>query len=161
VYFAVEMSENRQVIYKTNIDYEASYQKLNDSKVVLADLTKKGLLWVRFFDTKTVFMFSINGTLQVTWHDLKEKQILFSLIKKLLVAREGQELKITPTKQRAWIPYNEPFKLNWCSEEKEYFPTPAKPTIPKHPYVTIDGVEPEVPTRGFWIFKREIDQSSK
>jgi len=33
--------------------------------------------------------------------------------------------------------------------------------IPKHPYVTINGVEPEVPTRGFWIFKKEIDQSSK
>ena len=153
MYFAVEMSENNQVIYKTNIDYDASYQKLNDSKVVLADITPKGLLWVRFFDTKTVFMFSINGTLQVTWHDLKEKQILFSLIKKLLVAREGQELKIIPTRQRAWIPYNEPFTLNWCREEKEYLPKPTPKPIDCHPYVTINGKEPEAP-KGFWASLR-------
>ena len=111
-----------QVIYETNIDYEASFQKLADSKVVVADKTQKGLLWVRFFDTKTVFMFSVNGTLQVTWHNLEEKQILFSLVQKLLVAKEGQELKVTPTRQLTWIPYNTPFKLNWCREEKEYSP---------------------------------------
>lgn len=116
------MSENIQVIYETNVDYEASHQKLLESKIIVAEKTRKGLLWVRFFDTKTIFMFSAKGTLQVTWHILAEKQILFSLIKKLLVAKEGQELKITPTKQRTWIPYNAPFKLNWCSEEKEYLP---------------------------------------
>ena len=33
--------------------------------------------------------------------------------------------------------------------------------IPNHPYVTINGKEPEVPKRGLWIFKREVNQSDK
>ena len=142
------MSEKIQAIYETNIDYEASYQNMLDSKVVVAEITQKGLLWVRFFDTKTIFMFSTNGTLQVKWHNTEEKQILFNLLKKLLVAKEGQELKITPTKQLAWIHYRTPLKLKWCKEETEYLPKPKKPKLSSSiPEPTHDELMPLSP---FW-----------
>jgi len=37
----------------------------------------------------------------------------------------------------------------------------SKPHIEKHPYVTINGEIPETPTRGFWIFKREVNVYDK
>jgi hypothetical protein len=110
-----------QVIYETNADLEASYKNLTTSNHIVADITEKGLLWFRFKGTKTVFMLSKNGKMQVKWNNVEEKKFLLKFLKNLLVPQEGK-LKIKPSKQQVWIDYPPPsnFKLYWCDEETEF-----------------------------------------
>jgi len=116
-----------QVVYVTNADYEATYQKLTESRVVIVDRTQKGLIWFRVIGTRTIFSLSPYGKLQVKWTNLEEKKILLKIVRNLLVAEEGQKMRIKPSGQQAFIPYPEPpsFKLYWCDEETEYVRKPV------------------------------------
>lgn len=117
-----------QIVYETNTAYEATYQKLAESELVIADKTKKGLIWFRFKGTKTIFILSPYGKLQVKWSNPEEKKILLRIIRNLLVPKNGQNLELNPMGQQTFIPYPEPssFKLFWCDEETEYIRTPAR-----------------------------------
>ncbi|MEM3694315.1 MAG: hypothetical protein QXI39_09890 [Candidatus Bathyarchaeia archaeon] len=111
-----------QVVYEANFDYGATYEKLVKSSIVVVDRTEKGLIWVFFKDTKTLFLLSPKGKIQVKWASLEEKKVLLKLLKNLLVPIEGQELSIKPSKQQVFIDYPPPpnFKLYWCEDETEY-----------------------------------------
>lgn len=112
-----------QVVYESNVDYEASCQKLAENPLVVADVTEKGLLSFWFKRTRTLFQVSPKGKIQVKWSNVEEKKTLLKLAKNVLVAKEGQKLKITPLKQQLWISYPVPesFKLYWCDEETEFY----------------------------------------
>ncbi|MEM3550825.1 MAG: hypothetical protein QXV01_07020, partial [Candidatus Bathyarchaeia archaeon] len=111
-----------QVVYKANFDYEATYQRLVQSNIAVVDKTEKGLIWVRFKDTKTVFLLSPRGKIQVKWANLEEKKVLLKILKNLLAPTEGQKLSVKPSKQQFSIEYPPPpnFKLYWCELETEY-----------------------------------------
>jgi hypothetical protein len=110
------------VNYEGNIDYQATWEKMLATKVITVDRTQKGILSARFLGTKTVFMISPAGNLQAYWHDINEKQILFECLQALLVAKDGQELNITPKNQVCKINYSDSkLSLFWCAEKQEYF----------------------------------------
>ena len=92
----------------------------NNTLVVLAP-TKKGLLWFRFVDSRTVFQLSPMGKLQVKWGDLNEKRTLYKLVKNLLIATPNEKIVIKPLKQQLWIEYPVPesLKLYWCDTTTE------------------------------------------
>ena len=124
------------VNYTANIDQQATYDKMLASKVMTADMTKKGILSANFFGTKTVFMISPKGNLQVNWHNISEKTILLECLKDVLVAKEGQNLEIKPKNQVTKVNYDDDqFSLYWCAEKKEYF---------EKPEITFDGEEPVI-----------------
>lgn len=114
-----------QIVYQTNADYFTSYEKLKEAQsnvVTSLDQTKKGLIFFRLAETKTTFFFSSKGKLQVNWSDLSEKQVLLKFVQRLLVAKQGEKLKITPTSQQPFISYPSPknLKIYWCDEKTEY-----------------------------------------
>ncbi|MEM4481077.1 MAG: hypothetical protein QXG58_07595 [Candidatus Bathyarchaeia archaeon] len=111
-----------QVVYDANFDYEATYEKLVQSFIAVVEKTEKGLIWVRFKDTKTVFLLSPKGKIQVRWANPEEKKVLLKILKNMLVPIEGQKLSIKPSKQQLFIEYPPPpnFKLYWCEAETEY-----------------------------------------
>ncbi|MEM2439955.1 MAG: hypothetical protein QW493_01910 [Candidatus Bathyarchaeia archaeon] len=108
------------MVYETNADFEATWKNLTENPLIVAavDKTEKGLLWLRFKKTNTIFMLSPNGRLQVKWENEEEKKVLFELVKMLLVPK-GLTLTIKPLKQQVWIDYPPPenFKLYWCKEK--------------------------------------------
>lgn len=111
-----------QVVYEANFDYEATYEKLVQSFIAVVEKTEKGLIWVRFKDTKTVFLLSPKGKIQVKWADPEEKKVLLKILKNMLVPVEGQKISIKPSKQQVFIEYPPPqnFRLYWCETEMEY-----------------------------------------
>jgi hypothetical protein len=116
-----------QILYETNIDSEATYQKLyeqrNSSEIPYSvSETGKGLLRIQFKKSSTIFLISPGGKMQVTWRRVDEKRILLKLLRSLLVPLEGQRLMIRPINQQPMIPYPAPenFKLYWCDEKTEY-----------------------------------------
>ena len=111
-----------QVVYQTNADYTATEEALTNNTLVVLAPTKKGLLWFRFVDSRTVFQLSPMGKLQVKWGDLNEKRTLYKLVKNLLVANQQEELVIKPLKQQLWIEYPVPdsFKVYWCDQASEF-----------------------------------------
>lgn len=117
-----------QIVYKAKLDYEASYLKLKDSNLGTIEQTQKGLIWFRFKDTKTVFMISPYGRIEVAWENPQEKKVLLKVLKNLLVPKEGEKLRIKPVKQIREFSYPPPpnFKLSWCDEETEYRKQSAK-----------------------------------
>ena len=92
-----------QVVYQTNADYEASYEKLVSSDIMIVEKTEKGLIWFRVKGTRTVFQLSPNGKLQVKWQNPEEKKVLLNIVKNILVSKNDQPLIITPLKQQVWI----------------------------------------------------------
>jgi hypothetical protein len=115
-----------EIVYETNADYHATYEKLVESGVIVADQTGKGLIWFRVKGTRTVFTLSPYGKLQVKWNNVEEKKILLRIVKNLLVPTESQKLRMRPAGQQAFIPYPVPpnLKLYWCDEETEYVRKP-------------------------------------
>ncbi len=111
-----------QVVYESNFGYEATYERLCRSGIAVVEKTEKGLIWVRFKETKTVFLLSPKGKIQVKWANLEEKKVLLKILKNMLVPVEGQELVLKPSKQQVFIEYPPPsnFKLYWCEMETEY-----------------------------------------
>jgi hypothetical protein len=120
-----------QVVYQTNADYTATEEALATNKLIIVAPTRKGLLWFRFVDSRTIFQLSPMGKLQVRWADLNEKRTLYRLVKNLLVASPNEKLVVKPLKQQLWIEYPvpDPFKIYWCDELTEY--TLKKPAEPK------------------------------
>ena len=118
-YFVVKLKT--QIVYKTNLDLEATENNIRKSGVMASYITQKGLLWFRFKETGTIFVASSNR-LQVKWDSPDEKRLLFKLVKNLLVPRQGETLKTTPSQQQLQVPYPPPeeFKLYWCDETTEY-----------------------------------------
>lgn len=116
-----------QVVYQTNMDFDASEESIRKSGLVTSDVNPKGTLWFKFKDTETVFLAFHTGKLQVRWKNPEEKKTLFKIVKNLLVARSGEVLKVTSTHQTPEIPYPLPdaFKLYWCDEETEYVKKPS------------------------------------
>jgi len=112
-----------QVVYETNADYNATWENLTKNPLVVTsvDRTEKGTLWFRLKGTKTVFILSPHGRLQVKWECEEEKKVLLEIVKNLLIPKNSK-LQIKPLKQQVWINYPEPenFKLYWCKEETEY-----------------------------------------
>jgi hypothetical protein len=118
--FLVEMAA--QVVYKSNFDYHATYEKLRQSTVGALDVTQKGLIWFKFYGTRTVFLLTPGGFIQVKWSDPEEKKVLFKVFKGLLVPAAGKKLTVKPLKQQLWVDYPAPpdFKIYWCETETEY-----------------------------------------
>jgi hypothetical protein len=122
-----QLAIKTQIVYETNIDYEATYSSLyRNSLLDNLHQTQKGLIWFRFKNTQTIFMISPDGKMQVKWNDTEEKKILLKLLKSLLIADKGHKLRIKPAKQQVWVPYPppEPLKLFWCDEETTYIRCP-------------------------------------
>jgi len=119
-----------QIVYETNADYEATYRKLAESQVIVAEKTEKGLIWFTVKGTKTVFTLSPYGRLQVKWNNPEEKKVLLKIIKTLIAPKQGQKFRMKPTGQQPFIRYPPPpnFKLWWCDEETEYHKQTAKRT---------------------------------
>jgi len=111
-----------QVVYKTNADYTGSYEAMTKNPLVIAEPTQKGLLTFWFKGSRTIFLLSPMGKLQVRWSDLAEKKMLFKLVRNLLVAKDNEKLSLQPTKQQTWIEYPVPesFKLYWCDSATEF-----------------------------------------
>jgi hypothetical protein len=111
-----------QIVYETNVDYEATYQNLVECNVVIVDKTEKGLIWFKLKGSKTIFTLSPYGKLQVKWSRVEDKKALLPIVKNLFVPEEGERLRMRPTGQQAFIPYPVPqrFKLYWCDEVTEY-----------------------------------------
>lgn len=111
-----------QVVYQTNADWHDSYDALAKNSLVTVEQTMKGLLWFHFKESRTVFVLSPAGKLQVKWRDLHEKRIFFKQIKNLLVAKPNEKLTIKPLKQQMWIEYPVPesFKIYWCDHWAEF-----------------------------------------
>ncbi len=111
-----------QVVYESNFDYEATYERLCHSGIFVVEKTEKGLIWARFKDTKTVFLLSPGGRIQVKWGSIDEKKVLLKILKNMLVPVEGQNLTLKPLKQQLFIEYPPPpnFKLYWCETTAEY-----------------------------------------
>jgi hypothetical protein len=111
-----------QVVYQTNADYTATEEALANNKLVIVVQTKKGLLWFRFVESRTIFQLSPMGKLQVYWSDLNEKKTLYKLVKNLLIANPNEKLVIKPLKQQLWIDYPvpDPFKVYWCDQSSEF-----------------------------------------
>ncbi|MDI9577925.1 MAG: hypothetical protein QM398_07315 [Thermoproteota archaeon] len=107
-----------QVVYQTNAEYYATEEVLAKNTLVILEKTKKGLLWFRFSGSQTVFQLSPTGKLQVKWSDQHEKNMLYKLVKNLLVASPNEKLIIKPLRQQTWIEYPVPksFKVYWCGE---------------------------------------------
>ena len=118
--FCGQMSS--QVVYQTNADWHDSYDAMAKNTLVTVEETKKGLLWFHFKDSRTVFILSPTGKLQVKWSDLPEKRILYKQIKNLLIAKPNEKLTIKPLKQQMWIEYPVPesFKIYWCDHWSEF-----------------------------------------
>jgi hypothetical protein len=110
----------RQVVYKTNADYEKSSESLLSNPLFATHITEKGLLWFKFKETQTKFTLSKEGKMQVTWKTDEEKKILLKLVRNILVPSAGLKLNIKPEKQQAWINYDEPTALSWCEETVQY-----------------------------------------
>ena len=128
-YFSVKTLIN-QVLYQTNIDYEATYQKLLKSSLVIADITQKGLLWFKFKETGTHFLVSHDGRLQVKWNSPSEKEMVLNKLKPLLVPKENGELRITPIMQQLVVYYSQPsIKVYWCERSCDYFKSGCDPLI--------------------------------
>jgi hypothetical protein len=113
---------SNQVVYQSNFDYEATYERLCRSGVAVVEKTEKGLIWLRFKDTRTVFLLSPGGRIQVRWANLEEKKVLLKILKNMLVPLEGQDIILKPLKQQFFIEYPPPpnFKLYWCETAVEY-----------------------------------------
>jgi|YelNatPaOPRAMG01_1025707.scaffolds.fasta_scaffold03873_17 hypothetical protein len=111
-----------QVVYESDFDYEATYERLCRSGIAVVEKTGKGLIWLRFKDTKTVFLLSPGGRIQVRWANLEEKKVLLKILKNMLVPIEGQKITLKPLKQQFFIGYPPPpnFKLYWCETAVEY-----------------------------------------
>jgi hypothetical protein len=119
-----------QVVYDTNIDYDATYQKLLESNRIITDITQKGLLWFKLKETGTHFLISRNGRLQVKWNSSKEKEELLNKIKTLLVPEQGEELRIRPVMQQLWVYYSQRnVKIYWCERGHDYFKSGCDPLI--------------------------------
>jgi len=118
--FCGQMSS--QVVYQTNADWHDSYDAMAKNTLVTVEQTKKGLLWFHFKESRTVFILSPAGKLQVKWRDLHEKRILYKQVKNLLVAKPSDKLTIKPLKQQMWIDYPVPesFKIYWCDYLDEF-----------------------------------------
>ena len=56
------------------------------------------MIWLKFKHTKTVFLISPYGKIEVAWKKLGEKKVLLKILKNLLVSKEGEKLKIEPVK---------------------------------------------------------------
>lgn len=124
------------MVYQTNADYTATEETLATNKLIIVAPTRKGLLWFRFVDSRTIFQLSPMGKLQVRWADLNEKRTLYRLVKNLLVASPKEKLVIKPLKQQLWIEYPvpDPFKIYWCDELSEYaLKKPSKPKRQEKP----------------------------
>jgi hypothetical protein len=111
-----------QVVYQTNADYFDSVEAMAKNPLVVSETTAKGILTFRFVESKTVFLLSPQGKLQVKWNDISEKRTLYKLVKSLLVVKGNEKIVIKPLKQQAWIDYPVPdsFKLYWCDVATEY-----------------------------------------
>jgi len=111
-----------QVVYQSNFDYEATYERLCRSGVAVVEKTEKGLIWLRFKDTRTVFLLSPGGRIQVRWANIEEKKVLLKILKNMLVPPEGQDVVLKPLKQQFFVEYPPPpnFRLYWCEAAVEY-----------------------------------------
>jgi hypothetical protein len=110
-----------QVVYQTNADYFDSCDVIAKNPLVVSEKTGKGIMTFRFAESRTVFLLSPEGKLQVKWNDVSEKRALYKLVKKLLVPKNSETLVIKPLKQQTWIDYPVPdsFKLYWCDQYDE------------------------------------------
>jgi hypothetical protein len=111
-----------QIVYSTNVDFEASTEKIAESNFVIWERYQKGIVWFKVKGTTTIFNLSPHGRLQVKWEDPEEKRILLKIVKNILAPKQGQELQIRPISQQAFVTYPPPekFKLYWCDEITEY-----------------------------------------
>jgi hypothetical protein len=119
------------VCYESNLDYEATHDVLVRNSVLIVDITKKGMISARFKGSKTWFLISPQGTIEVYWQSEDQKRVLWDVFKNLLVPHANEELQIKPTKQRPTILYPPPpdLQLYWCQEKTEYSQTMPEPEL--------------------------------
>jgi hypothetical protein len=113
----------KEVLYRSNLDWNASYKNLADSHLAVVEPTQKGILHVIFNKTDTIFCLSPNGMIQVYYKQAQDKIRLYPLLEKMLVPIEGQTLHIEPVHQVITVPYPPPPKTdpNWCKETTPLF----------------------------------------
>jgi len=125
-----------QVVYHTNADYEASYENMRKSNVVVVNQTQKYLIRGKVKESKTVFLLSPEGKLQVFWKSLQQKLMDFKIIKSYLVPKEGQKLIVEPLFQHlknriAYPELNFFIKLYWCNKAYHYHKLIVNPYLSK------------------------------
>lgn len=112
-----------QILYECpDLDFQASYERLAQSKLVSVDTFEKGNLWVHFRNFKVLFVISPKGKIQVAFEDPKQKEILLEFMKNLLVSTTGKQLVFRPLKQNLTVEYPAPkeIELWWCAEKDSY-----------------------------------------
>lgn len=127
-----------QVVYSTNADYDATYERIGKSDIASVSQTKHdcGNIKGEIKESKTLFLLSRNGTLQIAWRSLEQKIKDFEIIKSLLVPKEGEKLIVEPEFQHVHnrIPYPESnfsIKLYWCNKVYHYRKLMVNPYLGK------------------------------
>ena len=113
------MEMPNQVVYQTNADFMATYENLVKNGIP-ADLTEKGIL--QFYLDKIPFQLSPRGRLQVKWQSLEQKKRTLAKIKRLLIPKNGEDLRIVPLSQQVWLTYvpgMQP-RIYWCNQSYKY-----------------------------------------
>jgi len=132
-YFSV-IKMRFQVIYETNINYEATIKKLRRSSHVENGFpTQKGHFSVKFRGYRYQVLIAHTGIIQVTYTCTEEKEQLVPLLKLHLVTEHNQPLKFVPLDESIYnIGYPPPkdFVFSFCEERmryvKEIVPNPLR-----------------------------------
>lgn len=91
-----------QIVYQTNADLIATYESLVETKVAVADLTEKGLLWFKLKESKPIFLLSAKGKLVVKWENNLEKRALCKRLKSILIPLNNRTVVLTAKKEQIW-----------------------------------------------------------
>jgi len=111
-----------QNVYKSNFDYEATYENLV-SVLTGVDKTPKGLISFQLKPRNVEVTLSPKGKVQVKWDSNEEKQKLMPRLKSFLIPPKGQKLTLKSVEMHIYkVPYPGPkkFSLAWCRETITY-----------------------------------------
>lgn len=114
-----------QVTYQTNADYIETWNKLlQDPRVEYPKQSRKGHLFFRFRSSNLkVELVEATRKLVIFYENEKEKGRFFSLLKELLVTKDGSPIVIEPIHTNVYrIPYLHAnnFKFYWCDKKFNY-----------------------------------------
>lgn len=117
-----------QVVYRTNADYDATYERIRKSDIVVPPSqsgTDCGNIVDEIKESGTKFSLSPKGKLQITWKSKRYKISDFKIIKSLLVPKEGEELfvkeEFLSVYPKIYYPQsNYCTKVHWCDKTYHY-----------------------------------------
>lgn len=114
-----------QTTYRTNADYFESYEKLrHDRRIEGPHESPKGHVCFSFTDSDLIVELVATGKLIIYWHNEKEKEKYYPLLKEVLATIDGSPVKIHPLHASVCrIPYNSPpptLNFAWCRRGFRY-----------------------------------------